>query len=165
MRISGKAVKLGDNVDTDVILPGKFLVFTDPEELGKHVMGGLDPEFPRKVRDDAIVVGGKNFGCGSSREQAPIALKAAGVRGIVAESFARIFYRNAINVGLPILECQGIHSKTREGDELTVDLEEGTIKNQSTNLILQATPLPEFILDLINEGGLIEHLRKQRKAK
>ncbi len=165
MRISGKVVKFGDNVDTDVILPGKFLVFTDPEDLGKHAMEGLDPQFPQKVRDGAIIVGGKNFGCGSSREQAPIALKAAGVKGIVAESFARIFYRNAINVGLPIIECPGINRKTREDDELLVDLEGGVIKNQSSNLILQATPLPEFILSLINEGGLIEHLRKRREAE
>jgi len=163
MIVAGKAVKFGNNVDTDVILPGKYLVLIDPQELAKHAMEGLDPKFGQKVKDGAIIVAGKNFGCGSSREQAPIALKFAGVKCLLAESFARIFYRNAVNIGLPILECPGISNKVSEGDELNVDLNRGLIKNESKKLELRATPLPGFILELIDDGGLIEHLKKRRK--
>lgn len=163
MIVSGKAVKFGNNVNTDVILPGKYLVILDPQELAKHALEGLDPRFSQKVKDGAILVAGKNLGCGSSREQAPVALKYAGVKCVLAESFARIFYRNAINIGLPILECPGIPQRVSEGDELNVDLDRGLIRNESKKVELKATPLPEFILELINDGGLIEHLKKRRK--
>ena len=159
MTIYGKAIKFGDNVDTDVILPGQYLVLTDPMELAKHAMEGLDPTFTRKSHDEAIIVAGKNFGCGSSREQAPLALKHAGVKCVLAESFARIFYRNSITIGLPVLECQGVSSKVEEGDGLAVDLRAGKVKNKSKNLVLQATQLPEFIMEILDDGGLIEHLR------
>ena len=161
--IVGKAVKFGDNIDTDVILPGKYLVLTDPVELAKHAMAGLDQTFPQKAQNGVVIVAGRNFGCGSSREQAPIALKHAGVKCVLAESFARIFYRNAINIGLPVLECHGVSSKVEEGDELAVNLEAGVIENRSRNSTLQATKLPAFIMEILKDGGLIEHLRKRLK--
>lgn len=165
MMISGKAVKFGDNINTDVILPGKYLVLIDPNELSQHAMEGLDSAFVKKAKDGVILVAGKNFGCGSSREQAPLALKYAGVKCALAESFARIFYRNAINIGLPIAECKGVASKVEEGDELTVDLKNGTVKNQSKDIALNATRLPPFILEILSDGGLIENLRKRMKRK
>ena len=161
MAICGKAVKFGDNVDTDVILPGKYLVLTDPTELAKHAMEGLDPAFTKKIQGGAIIVAGKNFGCGSSREQAPLALKHAGVKCVLAESFARIFYRNAITIGLPVLECLEVSSRVEEGDELVVELRAGKVKNKSNNLTLRATQLPEFIMEILEDGGLIEHLRRR----
>ncbi len=163
--ISGKAVKFGDDVNTDVILPGKYLPLIDPNELGQHAMEGLDQGFTKKAKGGVIVVAGKNFGCGSSREQAPIALKYAGVKCVVAESFARIFYRNAINIGLPVIECQNAADKIERGDLLTVDLEAGTVKNESKGTTLQATKLPSFILEILSDGGLIENLRKKVKKK
>lgn len=165
MKVSGKALKFGDNVNTDVILPGKYLVLIDPKELAKHAMEGIDSEFGQKAKDGVILVAGKNFGCGSSREQAPISLKYAGVKCVLAESFARIFYRNAINIGLPILECQEISSSVTEGDKLDVDLNMGLIKNTSKKVELKATPLPKFILELINAGGIIEQLKRRGKWK
>ena len=164
--IAGSVVKFGDDVNTDVILPGKYLVLTlNPQELAKHAMEGLDPNFAEKVEDGAILVTGKNFGCGSSREEAPTALKHAGVKCVLAESFARIFYRNAINIGLPVLECPGIPRRVEEGDELAVDLKAGEIRNRSKNVTLHATKLPEFILEILDDGGLIEHLRKGMGSK
>ena len=165
MTIYGKAIKFGDNVDTDVILPGQYLVLTDPMELAKHAMEGLDPTFTGKIQDGAIIVAGKNFGCGSSREQAPLALKHAGVKCVLAESFARIFYRNAITIGLPVLECTGISSKVEEGDELVVDLRAGKVENKSKNLALQAAQLPKFIMEIFDDGGLIEHLRRRIRSE
>jgi len=165
LTIYGKAIKFGDNVDTDVILPGQYLVLTDPMELAKHAMEGLDPTFTRKIQDGTIIIAGKNFGCGSSREQAPLALKHAGVKCVLAESFARIFYRNAITIGLPVLECPGISSKVEEGDELVVGLRAGEVENKSKNLVLQATQLPEFIMEILDDGGLIEHLRRRIRLK
>jgi 3-isopropylmalate/(R)-2-methylmalate dehydratase small subunit len=159
MTISGKAIKFGDNINTDVIIPGKYLESIDPEELGRHALEGLDPTFPQRAREGVILVGGKNFGCGSSREQAPIALKSAGVRCVIAESFARIFYRNSINIGLPALECQGILEKVEEGDLLSVDPKAGVIDNQTRAVTMKASPLPQFILTLLEEGGLIPHVR------
>ena len=135
MKVTGKAVKFGDNVDTDVILPGKYLVLIDPNELAKHAMEGLDPAFPEKAKEGVIVVGGKNFGCGSSREQAPLALKYAGVKCVLADSFARIFFRNAINIGLPVIEHNDISAAVNNGDEVTVDFEAGTIQNLTQSLI------------------------------
>lgn len=165
MIISGKAVKFGDNVDTDVILPAKYMTFIDPNELARHAMEGLDPTFSAKAKSGVILVAGKNFGCGSSREQAPLALKYAGVKCVIAESFARIFYRNAINIGLPAIECLEISSRVEDGDELTVDLEKGEVKNQLKNIVLHAAELPPFILVLLLNGGLIENLRRRLGKK
>ena len=161
MTINGKVIKFGNNVDTDVILPGPYLVHTDPNELAKHAMEGLDPKFPEKAAEGVIVVGGKNFGCGSSREQAPIALKYAGVKCVLAESFARIFYRNAITIGLPVLVCTGVSSTVNEGDMLAVDLQSGKVEDRTSGAVLQATKLPEFIMEVLEDGGLIEHLKRR----
>jgi 3-isopropylmalate/(R)-2-methylmalate dehydratase small subunit len=165
MKGTGKAVKFGDNIDTDVILPGKYLVLIDPNELAKHAMEGLDPAFPEKAAQGVIVVGGKNFGCGSSREQAPIALKYAGVRCILAESFARIFFRNAINIGLPVIECEGISTAVDNGDEVAVDFEAGKVQDITNGKSLQAPKLPPFIVEILTDGGLIENLRKRLNKK
>jgi 3-isopropylmalate/(R)-2-methylmalate dehydratase small subunit len=161
LTIRGRAITFENNVDTDVILPGPYLVHTDPKELAKHAMEGLDPTFTEKVADGAIVVGGKNFGCGSSREQAPLALKYAGVRCVIAESFARIFYRNSITIGLPVLTCPGISNEVEDGDLLVVNLEAGRVEDVSKGLILQATQLPDFIMKILDDGGLIEHLKRR----
>ena len=165
MKVTGTTVKFGDNVDTDVILPGKYLVLIDPNELAKHAMEGLDSAFPEKAKKGVILVAGKNFGCGSSREQAPLALKYAGVKCVLADSFARIFFRNAINIGLPVIEYKGISTAIRNGDEITVDLEAGTIQNLKKGGIFQATKLPPFILEILVDGGLIENLRRRLKKK
>jgi 3-isopropylmalate/(R)-2-methylmalate dehydratase small subunit len=161
LTIKGKAVKFGDNVDTDVILPGPYLVHTDPNELAKHAMEGLDPKFAEKAADGVIVVGGKNFGCGSSREQAPIALKYSGVKCVLAESFARIFYRNSITIGLPVLACPGVSSKVKEGDTMVVNLQTGKVEDKTNGSVLEATRLPEFIMEILEDGGLIEHLKRR----
>ncbi|HIE15053.1 TPA: 3-isopropylmalate dehydratase small subunit [Candidatus Bathyarchaeota archaeon] len=161
MIITGKATVFGDNINTDVIIPGRYLTILDAEELAKHAMEGLDPDFPEKAREGVIIVAGRNFGCGSSREQAPIALKNAGVKCVLAESFARIFFRNSINVGLPILECPNITQHVSEGDQLTIDLVEGKIINNRSGAILRASPLPNFLLTIIKDGGLIEHLKRR----
>jgi 3-isopropylmalate/(R)-2-methylmalate dehydratase small subunit len=163
LTITGKVIKFGDNVDTDVILPGPYLVHTDPYELAKHAMEGLDPKFPQKAAEGIIVVGAKNFGCGSSREQAPIALKYSGVKCVLAESFARIFYRNAITIGLPVLVCAEISKKVKEGDILTVNLQTGKIEDLTNGSILQATKLPEFIMEILEDEGLINHLKRRFK--
>lgn len=163
MTITGKVIKFGDNVDTDVILPGPYLVHTDPYELAKHAMQGLDPKFPQKAAEGVIVVGAKNFGCGSSREQAPIALKYSGVKCVLAESFARIFYRNAITIGLPVLVCSEISKKVKEGNTLTVNLQTGKIEDLTNGSVLQAIKLPEFIMEIIEDKGLINHLKRRFK--
>jgi 3-isopropylmalate/(R)-2-methylmalate dehydratase small subunit len=162
MKVKARAVKFGDNVDTDVILPGKYLVLTDPAELGKHAMEGLAPDFATKAADGVAIVAGENFGQGSSREHAPVALKAAGVRCIIAQSFARIFYRNAINIGLPALECPEISTKVNEGDELSVDLERGEIRNLTTGATAGVQPIPGNLLQILEDGGIIEHLKRKR---
>jgi 3-isopropylmalate/(R)-2-methylmalate dehydratase small subunit len=161
LTIKGKAIKFGDNVDTDVILPGPYLVHTDPNELAKHAMEGLDPKFAEKAAGGVIVVGGKNFGCGSSREQAPIALKYSGVKCVLAESFARIFYRNSITIGLPVLACAGVSGRVEEGDMLVVDLQTGKVEDRTNGSVLEATRLPEFIMEILDDGGLIEHLKRR----
>jgi 3-isopropylmalate/(R)-2-methylmalate dehydratase small subunit len=163
MKVSGPAIKFGKNIDTDVILPGKYLVLVDPYELAKHALEGLDPNFPDKAKKGVIIMGGKNFGCGSSREQAPLALKYSGVKCVIAESFARIFFRNAINIGLPVIECKGISAAVDDGDELTVDFEAGTIHNLSKGKSFQVAKLPPFILEILSDGGLIENLRRRLK--
>ena len=165
MKIEGKAIKFGTNVDTDVILPGKYLVLVDPIELAKHAMESLDPSFPEKAKEGVIVVGERNFGCGSSREQAPLALKYAGVKCVLAESFARIFYRNAINIGLPVIECKGISAAVKTGDMVTVDLETGDIENKSNGKKFRVERLPAFMLEILADGGLIENLRRRMKKK
>ena len=165
MNAKGTAIKFGDNVDTDVILPGKYLVLTDPKELAEHAMAGLDTAFPEKAEKGVIVVGGKNFGCGSSREQAPIALKYAGVQCVLAESFARIFFRNAINIGLPAIEAKGIAAVVDDGDVLEVDFEAGKVQNVSKKRSIQVNKLPLFIVEILADGGLIENLQKRMKKK
>jgi 3-isopropylmalate/(R)-2-methylmalate dehydratase small subunit len=157
--LKGKAWNYGDNVNTDFILPGIYLELTDPHEMAKHAMEGLDREFAQKVQLGDIVVGGKNFGLGSSREHAPLALKHIGVGAVLAESFARIFYRNAANIGLPALECPNISKKVTTGDVLEIDLTGGLIKVNFKET-LSFTPLPEFMEELLNEGGLVPYLRK-----
>jgi 3-isopropylmalate/(R)-2-methylmalate dehydratase small subunit len=165
MKVTGISVKFGDNVDTDVILPGKYLVLIDPNELAKHAMEGVDSAFPEKAKKGVILVGGKNFGCGSSREQAPLALKYAGVKCVLADSFARIFFRNAINIGLPVIEHKGISAAVNNGDEVTVDFEAGMIQNVTKSESFQAAKLPPFIMEILADGGLIENLRKRLNKK
>jgi len=160
MIVSGKAILFGDNINTDVIIPSKYLTLLDPNELAKHAMESIDPYFPNKAKEGVIIVAGRNFGCGSSREQAPLALKYAGTRCIIAESFARIFFRNAINIGLPILEAPGISGEIDEGDMLKIILEEGKIIDETKGRVFSASRLPGFILEIIKDGGLIEHLIK-----
>jgi 3-isopropylmalate/(R)-2-methylmalate dehydratase small subunit len=163
MKVTGPAIKFGKNIDTDVILPGKYLVLVDPYDLAKHALEGLDPDFPEKAKKGVIIVGGKNFGCGSSREQAPLALKYSGVKCVIAETFARIFFRNAINIGLPVIECKGISTAVDDGDELAVDFEAGTVQNLSKGKSFQVAKLPPFILKILSDGGLIEYLRRSMK--
>jgi len=159
MRFEAKALKYGDDINTDIIIPGMYLTLTDMKELGKHAMEGVDSAFYKKSQGGVILVAGENFGSGSSREQAPIALKNADVRCVVAKSFARIFYRNAINIGLPVLECVEIWSEVKDGELLHVDLEEGLIENKHSGRVFKAEPLPQFILDLIKAGGLLNKLK------
>jgi len=165
MKIKGPAIKFGNNIDTDVILPGKYLTLVDPYELAKHALESLDTSFAEKAKKGIIIVGGKNFGCGSSREQAPLALKYSGVKCVLAESFARIFYRNAINIGLPVIECTDISSAVETGDELAVDFEAGKIENISKGKKFQVEKLPPFIIEILTDGGLIENLRKRMNKK
>jgi len=162
-KIKAKAIKFGSNIDTDVILPGQYMTLVDPNELAKHALAGLDVEFPKKAQKGVILVGGKNFGCGSSREQAPLALKYSGVKCVIAESFARIFFRNAINIGLPVIECKGISSAVETGDELAVDFEVGKVENLSNGKEFQVEKLPTFIMEILTDGGLIENLRRKMK--
>ncbi len=160
MKIWGKAMVYGDNIDTDVIIPGRYLVLQDPAELAKHAMEGVDPSFPEKARAGAILVAGKNFGCGSSREEAPVALKHANVKCVVARSFARIFYRNAINIGLPILEAD-LTGAVSDGDELVVNVVKGLIENKTKRVKIKAEPLPPLALEIINAGGLTRYVRRR----
>lgn len=151
----------GEDISTDLIIPGKYLVDRDPESLAEHAMEGADPEFSEKVEEGDVLVAGKNFGCGSSREHAPIALKAAGVSGIVAESFARIFYRNAINQGIPVLTYEGIDEEFETGDEIEVDWKEGEITNLSSEKTYRAEPLPPLLEEIVDAGGLLDLLKKE----
>jgi len=160
-KIQGTAIKFGNNINTDVILPGKYLVLVDPYDLAKHALESLDPAFPDKAKKGVIIVGGKNFGCGSSREQAPLALKYSGVKCVLAESFARIFFRNAINIGLPAIEFKGISQAVETGDQLAVDFEAGKVENISKGIRFEVDKLPAFTLEILSDGGLIENLRKR----
>ncbi|ENN95603.1 3-isopropylmalate dehydratase small subunit [Methanocaldococcus villosus KIN24-T80] len=158
--IRGRVWKFGDNVDTDAIMPARYLVYTEPEELAKYVMTGIDEDFPKKVKKGDIIVAGKNFGCGSSREHAPLGLKGAGISCIIAKSFARIFYRNAINLGLPLIECKDV-DKINEGDILEVDLKSGVIRNVTTGEVLYGNKLPDFMMEILEAGGLMNYLKKR----
>jgi len=159
MQFNGKAHKFGNDVNTDYIISGKYKFKTlDMKELAKHVMEDLDPEFYGKVTAGDFIIGGTNFGCGSSREQAPLAIKFADVSAVLAKSFARIFYRNAINTGLPVVECDT--DRIDQGDELTVDLAAGTIKNKTKDIVIPIKPLPGVMIKILNDGGLAPHFRK-----
>jgi len=160
MEIVGKAWKYGDNINTDYIIPGRYMELTDPNEMKNHVFEEYDPDFRNNIEEGDIVVGGKNFGCGSSREHAPLALKYAGIGCVIAESFARIFYRNCINIGLPALECPEVKEKVNSGDKLQVSIENGTIINETDENKLVFHPLPEFMVQVLKAGGLAPYLNK-----
>ncbi|AFK85593.1 MULTISPECIES: 3-isopropylmalate dehydratase small subunit [Thermoanaerobacterium] len=159
--MEGKAIKYGDNVDTDVIIPARFLNTSDPKELAAHCMEDLDKSFKDKVKPGDIMVAGDNFGCGSSREHAPIAIKESGISCVIAKSFARIFYRNAINIGLPILECPDAASSIEDGDIVSVDFETGVIKDITKGIEFKSQPFPEFIKKIIECGGLINYVKEK----
>ena len=163
MILKGRAWKFGANVDTDAIIPARYLNVSDPAQLAQHCMEDENPQFVNEVKAGDIIVAETNFGCGSSREHAPIALKAKGISCVIAKSFARIFYRNAFNMGLPILESSQAVDGISEGQELEVDLVKGEIKNNSTNQRFQAIPIPAFMQQIIDDGGLMEHIAKRRK--
>lgn len=165
MLIKGKVWRFGNDVDTDVIIPARYLNTIDPVELSKHVMEGIDRDFPNKVKAGDIIVAGKNFGCGSSREHAPIAIKAAGIHAVIAKSFARIFYRNSFNIGLPIFESPEGSEKINEGDEIQIDADRGIIKNITRREEYKANPIPSFMQELIAAGGLVEWTKKKLNVK
>ncbi len=159
--MQGKAIKYGDNIDTDVIIPARYLNTSDSQELAQHCMEDLDKEFKNKVQEGDILVVGENFGSGSSREHAPIAIKASGISCIIAKSFARIFFRNAINIGLPILECKEAVDGIEEGDIVLVDTDNGIIKNLTKGTEFKAQPFPDFIKEIMKYGGLINYVREK----
>jgi len=163
MKVEGKVIKLGDKIDTDIIIPAKYLKYTDPQYLAQHVLEPLDPEFSKKAAEGVILVAGKLFGTGSSREQAAIALKAAGVKAVLAESFSRIFHRNAINNGLPVLVCQGISGVVNDGDYVVVNLESSEVLIQGRDVRVKCKELPDIVLRILSAGGLIEYLRGLKK--
>ena len=162
--VQGKVFKYGDNVDTDVIIPARYLNAPSPAELAKHCMEDIDADFVSNVKSGDIMVGGANFGCGSSREHAPISIRAAGISCVIAASFARIFYRNAINIGFPILECAEAAEMINAGDEVTVDFDTGVITDLTTGETFKATAFPAFINGIIENGGLLPY-RKAKQAK
>ena len=158
MKASGFVHKYGDNVDTDVIIPARYLNSPDAKELAQHCMEDIDPDFVKNVKQGDIIVANENFGCGSSREHAPIAIKASGISCVIASTFARIFYRNSINIGLPILECDEAAKDIKEGDTVSVNFDTGVITNETTGKTYQAEPFPEFIQNIIKKGGLINSI-------
>ncbi|MBC7075642.1 MAG: 3-isopropylmalate dehydratase small subunit [Syntrophomonadaceae bacterium] len=159
MDLKGRVHKFGDDINTDYIISGRYKFKTlDMKELAKHVMEDLDPDFYSKVKEGDFIVGGKNFGCGSSREQAPLAIINAGISAVIAKSFARIFYRNCINTGLPLIECDT--DRIDEGDELEIDLHKGVLHNSTKGLDIPITPLPGVMLKILSDGGLVEHFKK-----
>lgn len=164
MILKGKVHKYGDNVDTDVIIPARYLNTSDPDELASHCMEDIDADFIKKVQSGDVIVADENFGCGSSREHAPIAIKASGVSCVIAKTFARIFYRNAINIGLPILQCPEAVNAINAGDEVEADTTTGKITNLTTGMSFQAMPFPEFMQKLISAGGLIAYAQEKVKA-
>jgi 3-isopropylmalate/(R)-2-methylmalate dehydratase small subunit len=165
MLIRGNVWRFGNDVDTDAIIPARYLNTSDPKELARHVMEDADKDFARKVSAGDFIVAGKNFGCGSSREHAPIAMKAAGIQAVIAKSFARIFYRNAFNIGLPIFESAEASEKVKEGDEIEIDADRGIIRNITTQEEYNANPIPPFMQELIDAGGLIEWTKRKLEVK
>lgn len=161
MKLKGNSHVYGDNIDTDRIIPGKYTKTLNLQDLADHVLEDLDPEFRTRMKKGDIVVGGDNFGCGSSREQAPLALKTAGVSAVIARSFARIFFRNAINIGLPVIEIKDHNIK--QNDELEIDVANGTIRNVTQNVQYEGTQMPSVMVDILNEGGLVNYLKKNKK--
>jgi 3-isopropylmalate/(R)-2-methylmalate dehydratase small subunit len=159
MEAQGKVFRYGDNIDTDVIIPARYLNTSDGGELAKHCMEDIDATFVERVRPGDMMVAGKNFGCGSSREHAPLAIQCAGIACVIAESFARIFYRNAVNIGLPILECPEAVQAIKEGDEVKVDFSTGQITNLSNGKVFQSQPFPPFIQNIIQAGGLLASIK------
>ena len=159
MKANGRVHKYGDNIDTDVIIPARHLNTANHKELASHCMEDIDTEFVHKVKDGDIMVGGWNFGCGSSREHATIAIKESGISCVIAKTFARIFYRNAINIGLAILECEEASDKIQDGDEVAIDFDTGIITNVTRNETYQALPFPDFIKEIIAKGGLLNSIR------
>jgi 3-isopropylmalate/(R)-2-methylmalate dehydratase small subunit len=162
--VTGTVFKYGDNVDTDVIIPARYLNAPSPEELAKHCMEDIDTGFAGAVHQGDIMVGGWNFGCGSSREHAPIAIQASGISCVIAASFARIFYRNAINIGFPILECPEAAAAIQSGDKVTVDFASGVITDETSGQTFQATAFPEFINNIIQQGGLLPYLKARQNG-
>ena len=165
MAIKGKVWKFGDDINTDEIIPARYLITTDAKELAKHVMEDADPEFPKKVQPGDIIVAGKNFGCGSSREHAPLAIKGAEISAIIAESFARIFYRNAINLGMVVIESPEIVKDADEGDILEIDVEKGVVKNVTKGKEYKIKPLPEDLKKIQEAGGLMEYAKAKLEEK
>ncbi len=163
--LKGKVHKYGANVDTDAIIPARYLNVSEAAELAKHCMEGIDPEFVKRVQPGDIIMATTNFGCGSSREHAPLAIKTSGVSCIIAKSFARIFFRNAINIGLPLLECDEAVDHTEAGDALEVDLSNGRIKNPTKGKTFTAKPYPDFMAEIISAGGLIEYTKKRLESR
>ncbi|MBM4288056.1 MAG: 3-isopropylmalate dehydratase small subunit [Deltaproteobacteria bacterium] len=161
MKLRGKAHKFGDDINTDEIIPARYLNTSDPQELARHAMEDADPDFVKKARPGDFIVAGKNFGCGSSREHAPIALKAGGLSGVIAASFARIFYRNAFNMGLPIFESADAAREIQPGDDIRVDLDTGVIHDLTTGKSYPSQPLPPFMQELIAHGGLMPYVMKK----
>ena len=159
----GRVFKYGDNVDTDVIIPARYLNAPSPEDLAKHCMEDIDIDFVKNVQAGDIMVGGANFGCGTSREHAPIAIRASGISCVIAASFARIFYRNAINIGFPILECPEAAAKINAGDKVSVDFATGVITDETTGATFQATAFPAFINGIIDAGGLLPYIKAKQK--
>ena len=162
MQAKGRVFKYVDNVDTDVIIPARYMNSFDPQELASHAMADIDPEFVNKVQPGDLIVANKNFGCGSSREHAPLCLKTAGVSCVIAETFARIFYRNAINIGLPIIECPEAAKNIEAGDEVEVDFDSGTIYNRTKGIQFQGQAFPEFMQKLIAAGGLVNYTNNNK---
>ena len=163
MIAKGKAIKYGSNVDTDVIIPARYLNSSDPAELAAHCMEDIDADFINKVEKGDIIIASKNFGCGSSREHAPIAIKASGISCVIAKTFARIFYRNSINIGLPILECEELYDESDEGDRIEVDFDTGIIKNVTKGKTFRTQPFPEFMQEIIENDGLVGYIRNNMK--
>ena len=162
MQAKGRAFKYGDNVDTDVIIPARYLNSFDAKELASHAMVDIDPTFASTVEKGDIIVAGQNFGCGSSREHAPLCLKTAGVKCVIAKSFARIFYRNSINIGFPIMECEEAADKIEKGDEVEVDFSTGVITNKTKNETYQSQPFPEFLQKMIDADGLVNYVNSKK---
>jgi len=161
LRANGTVFKYGDNVDTDVIIPARYLNSSDPAELAEHCMADIDPEFVKKVHKGDIIVADKNFGCGSSREHAPISIKASGISCVIAETFARIFYRNSINIGLPIIECPEAAHSIEDGDQVEVDFDSGRIYNRTKGTEFQGQAFPQFMQNIIEAGGLVNYINKK----